>query len=270
MKENKSDYVELFRQRLQDLNRSERTIEQYCSIVKSLVASAAEHPSKITENQITAFIRSQNSVRTKNQYIGALKTFFAFIGRPRVVSVPYGKPPKTLPKTISRVEFDARMKHVSNSKHRLILLFLFSHGLRVGEVVNIRVSWFGSQIVEGQKYYTIQVTGKGAKDRKLVLTKETERALKHYATEFGIDLTNKNQTLLKGQNSEYYSTSSIQRITQRVFGCKPHTLRHSFATELLNKGIRTRLVQDALGHASIKTTEIYQHVSVRSLLHVAA
>lgn len=197
MKGNKSELLNLFRQNLRDLNRSNQTIEQYTSIVMCLFRHADVTPSKITELQIANFIRLQKSVRTKNQYIGALKTFFSFIGRTKVVRVPYGKPPQTLPKTISRVEFDARMKTVANSKHRLLLLFMFSHGLRVGEVATVRVSWFGSQILEGRKYYTMQVTGKGAKDRKIVLSKETEKALQAYAREHKIDLTKKTKRCLK-------------------------------------------------------------------------
>lgn len=265
-----AELIKSFRRNLKDKNRSDNTIVQYISIVTTLFSGSESNAHKITEAEISTFIRSKKSVRTRNQYIGALKTFFGFIGRPNVVNVPYGKPPKTLPKTISRVEFDARMKNVSNTKHRLIFLLMFSHGMRVGEVVNIRVSWFGSQVVEEKKYYTLQITGKGAKDRQIVLSKETAAELKSYAKEYSIDLTMKDQTLFKGQKSEHYSTSSIQALTKRFFNCKPHTLRHSCATELLNKGIDTKLVQEILGHESSQTTEIYQHVSVRTIIHIAA
>lgn len=266
----KSDLLIKFRQYLRDKNRSKRTVEQYISIVNGLYYHSKTHPSKVNSEQVSEYIRSKKAVRTKNQSIGALKTFFAFIGRPKVVNIEYGNPEKTLPKTISRFEFDKIILKCNNSKHRLIFLLMFSHGLRVGEVIDCQVSWFGSQIVNERKYYTLKITGKGAKDRMVVLSKETERELKMYSKACNIDLTIKDQRLFKGQSKDFYSISSIQALTKKYFGFKPHTLRHSFATELMNKGIDIKLISELLGHSNVKTTEIYTHVSVRSILSIAA
>lgn len=271
MKNKKSELLKAFRQKLIDKNRSPRTVDQYLSIVKSLYFFTDKtHPSKITENQISEFVRSQVAARTKNQYIGCLKTFFSFIGRPKVVNIPYGRVEQKLPKVISRYEFDHKTANCQNSKHRLIFLLLFSHGLRVGEVVNIQISWFGSQVVDNEKYYTLKIKGKGAKDRMVVISKEVEKELKRYVFRNGIDLTIKDQYLIKGQSKPQYAAESIQKLTKKYFGTNPHTLRHSFATELLNKGIDLRIIQELLGHSSVKTTEVYTHVSVKTILRIAA
>lgn len=119
-----TDTIQSFCTHLQDRNLSKRTIDQYQSIVSQLRRYTGTPYSRVTADQVVSFIRSHQSVRTRNQYIGCLKTFFAFIGRPKLVTVPYGKVPQHLPSTITRQQFDAQMQQCHNAKHRLIFLLL--------------------------------------------------------------------------------------------------------------------------------------------------
>jgi len=265
-----TDTIQSFCTHLRDRNLSKRTIDQYRSIVSQLRQYTGAPYSRVTADAVASFIRSHKSVRTRNQYIGCLKTFFQFIGRPQLVTVPYGKVPQHLPTTITRQQFDAQMQQCDNPKHRLIFLLLFSHGMRLGEVINVKVGWFGSQVVDGQKYYTLKIRGKGAKDRLIVLSREVEQALRDYAKIDGIDLTDKSLYLLTGTSDKKYSSTSIQKLTKRYFSTNPHTLRHSCATELMNKGIDIRIIQEYLGHSKVTTTELYTHVSVKAILRIAA
>lgn len=250
-------------------NLSERTIKTYRSILIQFFIQVDEYVERINRIQIENYLLNIKNARTRNQTTGCIKSFFYFINRKSLCeTIPYAKVPKYLPKIISKEQFDKGFNKITNAKHRLIVNLLFSHGMRLGEVINCRISWFGSQEIDGQKHYTLSITGKGSKDRVIMLSNKTANLLWIYSKTNGINLHIKDQYLFTGQNGKQYSSSSIRKITQNYFGVNPHALRHSCGTILFNRNTNLKAIKNQLGHSSYKTTDIYTHLSMRNMLGV--
>jgi integrase/recombinase XerD len=165
---------------------------------------------------------------------------------------------KTLPKTISEKEILNLLKHTINLKHKSIIALLYSSGLRVSELIALKEEYLN---FENHTIFIKQA--KGFKDRITVLGTSTASVVKKY-----IEKYNPKDYLFEGQNGGKYSSRSINKFIQRNAKSagisqhiSAHTLRHSFATHLLNNGTDIRLIKELLGHNSIKTTQIYTHVS---------
>ena len=170
---------------------------------------------------------------------------------------------KTLPGILSTNEVDRLLASCQNIKHLTILYILYGGGLRVSEVINLRVQdvhWDRSQI--------LVKSGKGRKDRMVMLSKVLKELMRKY-----FDLYQPEYWLFEGQEGKrQYSTSSIQKIVKQAAKraginrrVTPHTLRHCFATHLMDKGLDSRYIQELLGHKDIKTTLIYTHVTNKSI-----
>ena len=157
----------------------------------------------------------------------------------------------------SKEEVMSIIKSTENIKHKAILLTIYSAGLRISEAINLRVI----DIHSSEGYIFIK-DSKGKRDRKTVLSPILLNVLRQYHK------THKPAYwLFEGQDGGQYSAKSIQQILRRAVekaGANPwgtvHTLRHSFATHLLQEGMNLRMIQTMLGHSSSKTTEIYTHV----------
>ena len=172
------------------------------------------------------------------------------------------KKEQPLPLVLSPGEVGAILSTVKNTKHRLALLLIYSAGLRVSEAVNLELK----EIDYAQKIITIR-QGKGKKDRQVPLSVKLETLISEYFREYS-----PGRYLLEGQKGGKYSVRSIQAVFYRACRSagirKPatvHSLRHSFATHLLEAGTDLRIIQELLGHRSSKTTEIYTHVSSRTI-----
>jgi integrase/recombinase XerD len=169
---------------------------------------------------------------------------------------------------LSEEEVKKLITNVKNQKHRCILLLMYSGGLRISEVTNLRIKDIQSN--RG----IINIKGaKGNKDRNTLLSKKLLKELRHYY----IAYQPKKYLFESIEGNKPYSTSSINKIMKRaVLASKlhpdatPHTLRHSFATHLLEKGTSLRYIQALLGHHSSKTTEIYTHLSKESILKIVS
>ena len=163
----------------------------------------------------------------------------------------------------NRREIARTFSMMTNKKHIAILMLVYSAGLRVGEVVRLKPE----DIDEERKL--IHISGaKGRKDRYTILSEKALQVIRHYQKEYG-----HSTWLFPGQNRSKHITT---RTTQTIFAnaCKDagilkdvsiHSLRHSFATHLLDGGTDLRYIRELLGHKSSKTTEIYTHVSTKDL-----
>lgn len=167
---------------------------------------------------------------------------------------------KHLPLVLSEKEVTAIIKAISNKKHRAVVTLIYSGGLRVSEAVNVKLH----DIDLNRGLISIRQS-KSKKDRQVPLSQRFRIVLKEYLKEY-----KPKAYLFEGQKGGKYSVKSIQNIFSNA--CKKaniekpatvHTLRHSFATHLLEKGTDLRVIQELLGHSSSKTTEIYTHVSSR-------
>ncbi|MBX2940018.1 MAG: site-specific integrase [Ferruginibacter sp.] len=199
--------------------------------------------------------------------VNALKFYFEkVLKRPKeFYDLPRPRKPFKLPDILSQDELMRIINSIDNLKHRMIIMTCYSAGLRVSEVVNLKVNDIDSQRM------TIHIRGaKGKKDRMVVLSSKLLDGLRRYAAFYRPE-----EYLFEGVGGGAYSTRSVQKIlheAKRVAGVQKrgsiHSLRHSYATHLLESGTDIRYIQDLLGHNSIKTTMRYTHVSLRDIRNI--
>lgn len=195
----------------------------------------------------------------QNQSVNAIKWYYEkVLEKPREhYIITRAKKCKTLPSVLSEEEVFKLINAPTNIKHKTILYTIYSGGLRLSEVVNLRIrdvySKDGCLFIKG---------GKGKKDRKTVLSPTLLKLLRQYYIK-----EKPAYWLFEGQDGGKYSTRSVQSIFRKAMTkskvnpwATVHTLRHSFATHLLQNGVNLRKIQVMLGHSSSKTTEVYTHV----------
>jgi integrase/recombinase XerD len=171
-----------------------------------------------------------------------------------LVYVPYPRKEKRLPVVLSPEEVSVVLRAVKNRKHRTPLMTIYGSGLRVSEVVKLKV-----EDIDSARMLIRVRQGKGRKDRRVMLSPVLLKALREYARWYRPAVW-----LFPGADPEYPLTvSSVQRICKEAgrksgIGKKvsPHTLRHCFATHMLEDGAELRLIQELLGHESVRTTQL--------------
>lgn len=214
--------------------------------------------------------QEQRSHAYVNQAISAIRFLFRYtLQRPYIeMSVPRPKHEKKLPDVLARDEVLQILRNVDNIKHRALLMVTYSAGLRVGEVVRLRL-----EDIDSQRMMLHVRQGKGRKDRYSILSKVALKVLREYAK-----LYKPKDWLFPGEEpgthlSERSAEKIFKKACQKAGILKPvsiHSLRHSFATHLLESGTDLRYIQELLGHKSSKTTEIYTHVSDNNLRHICS
>lgn len=218
----------------------------------------------VNKEEIEAFmykmvVKEKLSETAQNQYINAIKFYYEHVlGQPReFYDIQRPKKSQELPNVLSKSEVKKILEQPTNIKHRAILTVIYSGGLRISEAINLRL-----EDIRSKEGYIFIKGAKGKKDRRTLLSAKLLNLLRNYFREF-----KPAYWLFEGQSGGQYSTRSIQAIFRKaVIGARinpwatPHTLRHSFATHLLQQGVNLRYIQDLLGHGSSKTTEIYTHI----------
>jgi integrase/recombinase XerD len=245
---------------------SPQTIKSYKSAFRAFLAFYPEkHPKDIEKDEIESYllycIRTlQYSESTQNLIINAIKFYYEYVLKLPKVRYELDRPKKArkLPEVLSEEDVLRILKTPENLKHKTILLLIYSAGLRLGEVTNLKVKDIDSKRMQ------IFIKGaKGKKDRYTVLSEKVLTTLREYFKAFRPD-----DWLFEGQTGGKYSSTSVQKIFKKALKASGvnayatvHTLRHSFATHLLERGLSLRYIQDMLGHSSSKTTEIYTHIT---------
>jgi len=248
----------------------ETTIRSYMDGLYSFFRFLTGKPiEEIKAEDVTRFnhdyiLRNGYSISTQNQVISALKIFFKLnkLGKLNIeIERPRGE--KKLPSVLTEEEVSALFQAISNKKHKTMLVLIFTCGLRRSEVINLKIPDVNSrlQVLEIRD-------SKGAKDRIIPITDDIIKFLQDYYREF-----RPRRWLFEGGKAGHpYSASSLQQVFTRAKEksrinrkATLHTLRHSYTTWHLERGTDTRIIQELLGHASIKTTAKYEHVSRRLL-----
>lgn len=244
---------------------SQATIRNYQSnLIQFFKYFEATEYQEITKEQIEGFVyylisKFKISEQKQNQLINAIKCYYEHtLGMPReYYNITRPKKSKDLPDTLSKQEVVAIINYPSNIKHKAILHVLYAAGLRVGEAVRLRVA-----DVRSDDGYLFIKDSKGKKDRHCTLSPMLLDILREYYRQY-----KPSYWLFEGQDGGQYTTQSIQRIYRKaVKGTKsnpwstPHTLRHSYATHLMEHGVNIRYIQSSMGHSSTKTTEVYTRV----------
>ena len=222
---------------------------------------------KLNEGHIQSFLRHlvmERNVSTsyQNQAINAIKFYYERVlgGQRKTYFIDRPKKEKTLPVVLSEEEILLILRSVSNLKHKAILMVIYSAGLRISECINLKIKDIDSNRMQ------IRVEqSKGKKDRYTLLSTKTLLILRDYFKTY-----RPKEFLFEGQDGGCYSTRSIQNIfrdavekTKIKRKVSVHSLRHSFATHLLENGTNLRYIQSLLGHSNSKTTEIYTHVTTK-------
>lgn len=207
-------------------------------------------------HQVTKYRLSESS---QNSLINAVKAYYEHVlGRPReYYEIQRPKRSNSLPNVLSREEVASLIRNIENRKHRAIILTIYSAGLRISEAIKLRIC-----DVHSDEGYLFIRGSKNKKDRKTVLSPVLLKELRVYYKAY-----RPSYWLFEGQEGGQYTTTSIQAVFRRAVrasGINPwatvHTLRHSFATHLLQSGTNLRMIQVLLGHNRSTTTEIYSHI----------
>lgn len=262
------EYIELLEIRRYSFN----TARTYCSLFAEFVYRHKERSlHEINEQDIKAYVhgivKSGKSASYQNQVINAIKFYYEqVLDMPqRFYEIDRPNVERKLPSILSEEEVVRIFAAVSNIKHKAILVTMYSCGLRISELLGLKIT----DIQSDRKLVLIR-GGKGKKDRNTLLAPTTLDLLRKY-----YHACKPRVYLFEGGPGTPYSAKSVGNILKRALfraGIKkpatPHTLRHSFATHLLENGTDLRYIQVLLGHNSPKTTEIYAHVSTRYLRDV--
>lgn len=202
------------------------------------------------------------SVSQQNQIINAIRFLYKFGLDKKYDKVSFTRPKKEkkLPRVIDGELIKNRLSKIDNIKHRAILTITYSVGLRVSEIINLKI-----EDIDSSRMLISIKNAKGKKDRVVPLSQHVLELLRDYYKKY-----KPSEYLFNGQDSPQYSIGSCQKIYKKYIDNKSsiHTLRHSSFTNLLEGGVDLRLIQTIAGHASSKTTEIYTHVSNQMLSKV--
>ncbi len=267
---------ETVRRELRLRNYSHKTIKAYLSSLRSFAEYFYPcHPRELTETEIRSYLlyllESKGlAAATVNQTFNALRFLYVELyQRPFVINqLPRPQKEKRLPDVLNDKEVIELLNAVSNIKHKTMLMLAYAGGLRVSELVNLRI-----EDVDVQRHL-IHIRGaKGKKDRYTLFPSSILELLHHYWKSYG--LGSSGWLFPSDMRENHLSIRSIQAVFERARKTanigKPvsmHTLRHSFATHLLEHGTDIRYIQELLGHQSVKTTEIYTHVSGKLLSNI--
>ena len=228
-------------------------------------------PMSLDENHIQEYLAHYSkqgySNSSLNLTINAIKFYYEKVQRmpSRFYKIKCVKKTQKLPKVLSPGDIKKMLDVTSNLKHKVIISLLYSAGLRLGELINLKIADIDSERM------TIRINqSKGAKDRITILSIEMLKLLREYYLEYRPKIY-----LLEGYNAARYTASSASRVVNKagevaglINKVTPHMLRHSFATHLLENGTDLRYIQQLLGHNDSRTTEIYTHVAVKEVLRI--
>lgn len=251
-------------------NYSQQTIDCYVRRIAAFATHFGRSPADLSPEDIRSYqiyllTERKVSASTLNRTTAALRFLYGVTlnGKIPVEKIPVAKLGKSLPMVLSRDELKVFFGAVDNPKHRTLLYTLYAAGLRLSEALSLR-----AEDIDSSRGVIRVRHGKGNKDRYTILAPSLLKALRAYWRAW-----QPKEWMFPRWNSEkQLSTGAAQRVcfrTRKKAGIKksvtPHTLRHCFATHLLEAGIDLRTIQVLLGHTSISTTSRYLRVAVDGL-----
>lgn len=274
----KQEIIEQFNKQLIIENYSNQTVKNYLSALKLFLEWIENTKNKkVTDNEIKNYLFY---CKTERKYsFSSMKQVITTIGYlyKKVFHKPVSealnielRKPSILPTVLSVKDISKILEVTKNLKHKTILILIYSAGLRLGELINLRIGDIDS---ESMKIHIRQ--SKGKKDRYVMLSEKVIKILREY---YKIYKPAKEKAgrpkefIIEGLKGGKYSPQSVQSVFKTALkkaGIKKkatiHSLRHSFATHLLDEGTDIRYIQELLGHKRLETTQIYTHVSSYSI-----
>lgn len=258
---NLPEHIASFEQEMKRRNYGIQTIENYSSCLKKFFGqSTKDHPKNINEQDIKDFLGKFDEPNTQRGYHSAIKKFYEIClnQKDKFRYIPYCKKSKKLPIVLSASEIQKMFDVCENLKHKVILALLYSTGLRVSELINLK--W--THIDRSRMILNI-IQAKGQKDRQVGLNASIIPLLEKYYRKY-----KSVEYVLNGQNDLQYSARSVGEVikqlaqkaglSKRVY---THLIRHCTFTHMVEMGTDINLIQRIAGHSNVKTTAIYCHIS---------
>ena len=270
----KQEEIEQFQYYLESQRYSKSTKSAYMGFISSFLGYFTNQESNgisladIHKYNSQVIIQSGYSVSYQRQFIGALKLFYRYVVQCSFEIEDLERPvkEKRLPEVLNKQEIKAILRNTKNIKHRSILSTIYSAGLRVGELLKLRI-----RDIDANRMLLRVEMSKGRKDRYIKLSQANLVLLRTYYKKYL-----PNYYLFEGAGGNQYSGGSIRKILARACyksaikkRVTPHTLRHSYATHMLELGVDLRYVQAMLGHSKPETTMIYTHISTAKIQNLA-
>lgn len=252
---------------------SKSTIDTYTLQIADFVEYYNTKLNLVTNKDVELFIediyiKRNYSISTQRQFISALKLFILYYPKLNINNLELARPKqsKKLPIVLSQADILNLISNTNNLKHKTIITLLYSSGLRISELINLQLK----DISLDRKQIHVQ-SGKGRKDRIVSIADHFIPMVVEYYRSYKPKIY-----LFEGINKGKYSAQSVRQFITK--SCKkaklnkpvtPHTLRHSYATHLLENGVDIRYIQSLLGHAKPETTMIYTHVQRKDLMSIS-
>jgi len=262
--------IEIITNEMKLRNYSLETIKSYVSAVRNLYNYYNKPPRDLNYEELKKFLlfkaEQGSAPQTLSLYANAINfVYLQIYKRKNFEKIRHPKKSKKLPVVLSRDEIELIFYSTTNDKHRAMLKLAYASGLRVSEVVSLKV-----QDIDFDRD-CIHIKGaKGKKDRITILPEKLITILKKYIIGRGI-----NEYIFESERGGKLTTATPQKIFAKCLsrsGIKKkasfHSLRHSFATHLLENGTDLRYVQTILGHANIRTTQLYTQVSNQNIKNI--
>jgi len=252
---------------------SKSTIQTYTFYLADLLeyyndlAINALDNNKVSRYLEVVFIKRHYAISTHRQFFSALKLFVNFCPECNIDNLKLQRPKKSrkLPTVLSQEEVIDLIRLTQNLKHRAIITLLYSCGLRISELLNLKLSE-----IDIDRRQLIVRNSKGRKDRYVTLAESFLPVLANYIMTY-----NPKRFFVEGAKGGQYSAESVRAFLKRnskiakiTKDVTPHTLRHSYATHLLENGTDLRYIQELLGHSKPETTMIYTRVTRKDLTKI--
>lgn len=248
------------------------TAKTYIGMFEGFINYYKETPiSNLGEHEIRAYLSYQISLGRSdsmlNQIINSIKFYYEIVlGMPnRFYEIERPQKKERLPEVLSKEEIQRIISCTNNIKHRCILSTIYSAGLRVSELINLKI-----KDLDSDRMMIRIENSKGGKDRYTLLSNSLLKDLRKYYIEY-----KPKNYLFEGQFGQEYTACSVRKILKKCCvkagirkQVRTHTLRHSFATHLLEQGTDLRSIQTLLGYGNISTTEIYTHIANNSMKNI--
>lgn len=262
---NIGNYIKLYSEDLRLKNYAKSSIENYCSQVALFLSDhekVATKPSEISERQIKEWLLKANTINSRKHRLSAVKLFYKLTGKQplKFKHIEYPRSEKKLPIVLSVEEIQKMFNVCTNEKHRVILGLLYSCGLRVSELINLK--W---KDIDRSRMIINVIAGKGSKDRQIMLAPTLIPLLEKYYREYHSKVY-----VLNGWKDELqYTQRSVLEVVKQLASkagidnkrVYTHLIRHCAFTHLAEQGTDIRLIQRIAGHANSKTTDLYLHLS---------
>ena len=263
-----TESLKKFERKLQLWNYSPRTIQTYSAALRQMFRYLDKDSYRISNQDIERYfeykiLQCKGSRAMHDQLINAVVKYFQIIHNRKLNELVIKRPRKEKRQVVvlTKNEISKILSKIDNKKHHAVINTIYSLGLRISEVINLSIDDIDSYAMV---VYIRQA--KGAKDRQVPLPEYLLYELREYYKQY-----RPKYYLFEGQTGDKYSTTSISNILKRAVlkskinkQVSVHTLRHSYATHLMNANVNHQLISEILGHKNIKTTMRYSHVTTES------